>query len=90
MRGSEKVCEWRLGAIFNKTGIINLKISLVYYIYTPPNPTSNNMLEIADSGVNIHLEKQATPTMASVILENCMKARLLDGRTMESTHIATL
>ena len=48
------------------------------------------MLAIADSGDNIHLSKQATPTMAIVIMENNMKARLLDRSTMESTHIATL
>ena len=48
------------------------------------------MLAISDSGANIHLEKQATPTMAPVIMENDMKARLPYGITMESTHIAAL
>ena len=48
------------------------------------------MLAIADSGANIHLARQATPTMAPVIMDNEMKARLLYGITMESTHIATL
>ena len=48
------------------------------------------MLAIADSGANIHLVRQATPTMARVIMNNEMKARLPDESTMESTHIATL
>ena len=39
------------------------------------------MLEIADSGANIHLARKSTPTMASVII--------LYGSTMESTRIAT-
>ena len=48
------------------------------------------MLEIIDSGANIHLAKQANPTMAPIIMANDLKARLSDGNTMESTHIATL
>ena len=47
------------------------------------------MLTIADSGANIHLSKQATPTMSPVIMANYMKSRLPDGSTMESSHIAT-
>ena len=90
MGGSEKGSGWQLGAIVNKIEIINPRISLINYIDNPPNPTSNKLLAIADSGANIHPEKQATPTMAPVITENDMKARLPDGITMESTHIATL
>ena len=41
----------------NKIKIRNPKISLINCINTPPNPPSNNMLEIADSGTNVHLEK---------------------------------
>ena len=48
------------------------------------------MLEISDSGENIHLARQSTPTMAPVIMDNEMKERLPDGSTMELTHIATL
>ena len=48
------------------------------------------MLEITDSGANIHLARQATPTMAPVIMDNEMKSRLQYGGTMDSTHIATL
>ena len=48
------------------------------------------MLEIADSGMNIHLARQATPKTAPVIMDNEMKARLPYGSTMELTHIATL
>ena len=57
MGGSEKGCEWWLGAIVNKIEISNPKISLIYYIDTPPNSTSDNMLAIADSDANIQLEK---------------------------------
>ena len=74
----------------NKIKISNPKIILINHIDAPPNPTSNNMLSIADSGANIHLEIQATPTMAPVIMDNEIKARLPDGSTMESTHISTL
>ena len=48
------------------------------------------MLAITDSGANIYLAKQATPTMAPAITENYMKARLPDGITMDYTHIETL
>ena len=34
--------------IVNKFEINNPKISLINYIDTPPNPTSTNMLEIAE------------------------------------------
>ena len=90
MGGSEKGCEWRLGTIDNKIKISNSKISLIDHIDTPPNPSSTNMLAIADSGENIHLSRQATPTMDPLIMENEIKARLPDGSTMELTHIATL
>ena len=48
------------------------------------------MLEIADSGANIQLAIQVIPTMDPVIMDTEMKSILLDGSTMESTHIATL
>ena len=48
------------------------------------------MLEIKDSGVNIHIERQATPTMAPVIMYNESKTRLTDGSTMDLTPIKTL
>ena len=48
------------------------------------------MLVIADSGAHIYLVRQVTPTMVPVIMDIEMKARLPDGSTMESTHIATL
>ena len=75
--------------IFNEIEISNPKISLINYINTPPNQTSTNMLNFADSGANMNLARQATPTMATLIMENEMKARLPDGIIMESTHIAT-
>ena len=49
----------------NKIEISNPKISLINFIDTPSNPPSNNMLEIADSGANIHLAKQATTKMSN-------------------------
>ena len=48
------------------------------------------MIEIEDYGANIHLTRQATPKTDPVIMDNEMKARLPDGSTMESKHIATL
>ena len=89
MGGSEKGCEGRLRAIFNKIEISNPTISLMNYIDTPPILTSNNMLAIVDSGANIHLEKQATPAMPLVMMVNDMKAILPYGSTMDSTHTAT-
>ena len=67
---SEKGCEWWLGAIFNKIEISKPKISWINYINTPPNPNITNILAITDSGANIHLARQATPTMYPVIMEN--------------------
>ena len=90
MDDSDKGCEWRLGAIYNKIKISNPKISLTNNIDAPPNTTSTNMLSIVDSGVNIHLSRQSTPATAPVIMNNKMKARLPDGSTMESTYIETL
>ena len=52
----------------NKIKISTPKISLINCIDTTPNPPSNNMLAITDSGANIHLEKQATTTMDPVIM----------------------
>ena len=68
--GIEKGCGWWLGTIANKIEISKPKISLINYINTPPNTNSTNMLTIADSGVNIHLAIQATPTIAPVKKEN--------------------
>ena len=90
MDGIEKGREWWLGAIVDKIEISNPKNSLINYIDDPPNPNSNNILEITESGANIHITKQATHIMASVVMENDTKERLTDGRTMDSTHIATL
>ena len=45
------------------------------------------MLAIAESGANIQLARQSTPTMTPVIMDNEMKERLPDGSTMELTHI---
>ena len=61
MVGSEKSCEWRLGTIVHKIEISNPKISLINYIDTPSNPTSSNMLAIADLGANIPPIKKSHP-----------------------------
>ena len=66
------------------------EISLTNCIDTPQYFPSNNMLSMADSGANIHLEKQDTTTMDPVIMSNEMTEILLDGSTMKSSHIATL
>ena len=42
------------------------------------------MLVLADSGANIHPEKQATTIMSPVIISNDMTARLLDVSIMDS------
>ena len=39
----------------NEIESINPKIGLINCIGTPPYPPSNNMLEITDSGENLHL-----------------------------------
>ena len=87
---SKKGCELHLGAIVNKIEISNPKISLINYIDTPPNPTITSMLEITESGANIHLARKDTPTIAPVIMENDTEARLPDGFTTEFTHVATI
>ena len=83
MGGGENGCEWRLGAIHNKIEVLNPKISLINYIDTPPNPNNNNMPAITDSGATIHLERQATPTMAPLIMSSYTKKRLSHGSKME-------
>ena len=70
MGGREKGYEWQLRVMVNKIEMSNPKISLINYIDTPPNNLSNKMLAIADSSENTHLEKQATPTVAPVIMSN--------------------
>ena len=59
--------------IVNEIKMSNPKIILINFIYTPLNPNTTNMLEIADSGANIHLARQATPRMAPVLMDNEMK-----------------
>ena len=66
------------------------KISLIKNIGTPPNSPINYTLANVDSGANIHLENEATPTMSSVIISNTITATLTDRRTMDLSHVATL
>ena len=54
----------------NKIKISNPKIILIDFLESPPNSTSNNMLEISDSGANIHLEKQGTTTIVPIMISN--------------------
>ena len=78
----ETGCELWLWEIIIKIRISNPKTSLINCIGTPPNSPGKNVLEIADSGANIHLSKQATATMAPVITSSDMTSRLPDGSTM--------
>ena len=68
--------------IVNKIKVSKPKISLINHMDTPSNTTCTSMLEIADSGANIHLARQSTPAIAPVVIDNEMKARLPDGSTM--------
>ena len=43
-----------------------------------------------DSGANINQSKKSTTTIGPLIISNEMAARIPDGITMESSHIATL
>ena len=88
--GSNKGCKWQLGATTNKIKISHPKISLIHCINTPPNTPSNIMLEIADSGANIHLSKKSTTKTALVIMSTEMATRLPEGSKMESSRIVTL
>ena len=66
------------------------KISLINNIRNPSNYPRTYTLGITDLGENIHISNESTTTMYPVILLNNMHARLKDGSTMESSHIATL
>ena len=70
--------------------ISNPNISLLNNIGTPPNYPSKRTLEIVDAESNIYLARQDTTQMAPFIMSNDTTERLRDGRTMESSHIATL
>ena len=61
----------------NRIEISNYTIHLIHCIDIQPNPPSNNMLDIVDSGANIYLAKKATTTMGPVIIPNEMTARLV-------------
>ena len=74
----------------NKIKMSTPKISLINNIRTPTNSSIKYTLEIAYLGTSIHLANQPTPTMAQVILSKEIKARIPDGSTMESSHVATL
>ena len=87
---SEKVRKLWLGAIMNKIKMSTTKIILINNIRTPTNYLSKHTLSIIDSGVNIHIAKQATTKMALVIISNYMTARLPDGSTIYLSCIATL
>ena len=57
----------------NKNKVINPKLSLINNIGTPTNSSSKHTLAISDSGMNIYLSKQDTPTMEQVIMSNGMR-----------------
>ena len=66
----------------NEIKISSPKTSLINNIWNPHNSPSKHMLEIADSGMNIHLAKKATTTIDPVIISNYMTARLPYGNTI--------
>ena len=68
--GSEKGVQMAVMGDNNKIEISTPKLSLIDNIWTPCNSPSKQTLEIADSGVNIHLSKQATTAMSPVIMSN--------------------
>ena len=74
----------------NKIKILTPKISLINNIGTPSNSPRHYKLEIADSGANIHISNEATPTMDPVIIPTNITLRLIDGNTMELSHAMTL
>ena len=85
--GIKRGCVLRLVDIMNKIKIGTLKIGLINNI---PNSNIKSTLAIADSGKNIHISNQATTTVYPVMMPKYMTARLLDGITMESSHVAKL
>ena len=52
----------------NKIKVITPKRSLIDNIGTPSNSPSKCTLAIVDSGENVHIAKQATPTMDPVTI----------------------
>ena len=74
----------------NKIKIRIPKISSNNSIRISHTYPGNYTLAIADSGVNILLANEATPTMVPGLMSNNITARLPDGITMESSHVATL
>ena len=46
-------------------------------------------LAITESGANIHIANQATPTMAPVIISKDMTERIPDRITIELSYVAT-
>ena len=74
----------------NKIKSSTPKIILIHNTMTPPNFPRKYTLAIVESGANINLKNEATPTTTPVIMSNNMTSRLPDGRTTESLHVATL
>ena len=66
------------------------KMSLINNIGNPHNYPRKYTLNIADSGVNIHISNESTPPMSPVIMSNNMTSIISYGSTIESSHEATL
>ena len=67
----------------NKIKISTPRISLINNIGNPSNYPKKYTLEMAESGVNIHISNEATPRMALVIISKNMTARIPHGSKME-------
>ena len=65
-------------------------MSLTYNIKTLPNSPTKDNLSVTEFGMNIHLSNISTPTVAPVTCTHTTEEKLPDGKTMESTHVATL
>ena len=74
----------------NKIKMSTHKISLINNIGTPPNSTIKYTPANSESGANIHLSNKSTPTMPIVIMSKELILWLIDGSTMESSHVVTL
>ena len=63
------------------------EISLINNTGNRPNSPRKHTLEISESGANIHLANESTPTMAPVITSKDMTARITNGNKMENANV---
>ena len=63
------------------------EISLINNTGNRPNSPRKYTLEISESGANINLANESTPTMAPVITSKDMTARITNGNKMENANV---